>query len=170
MLGVLLQSFGTFDFASLLTQLDQLGFFSYVLPFLLIFAVVYAILSKVEIFKENRGASILIAVAIGLLSLQLNFVSEFFQNVFPKFGIGLTFLLLALILAGAFLPGDDKGKNSYFSWIFFGLGAIIFLIISILALTDMTITNYWWNEFGALVIVGVVVIVAMIMVMVMSKK
>lgn len=170
MFEVILASLGNYDFSNLLSQLDQLGFFRYVLPFVLIFALVYAISTKIEIFKENRGAAILIAAALGLLVLQLNFVPDFFQNIFPKFGIGLSILLIALILAGAFVPADDKGKNSTFGWIFFGLGAVIFIITTILAFSGWNYYNNWWDQYGALVIVAIVVIVAMILVMVLSKK
>ena len=59
-------------------------FFEYILPFLLIFAVVYAILTKIHVFQDNKGAALVVAFAIGLLSLQLGVVSTFFQNIFPK--------------------------------------------------------------------------------------
>jgi len=161
MLGVMLQ-IASFSFTNVLKQLDELGFFAYVLPFLLIFAVIYAILTQISIFKDNRGASVLVAAAIGLLSLQLNFVPAFFQTFFPKVGIGLALLLVALILAGAFIIDLDK-KNTY-KWIFFGLGTAIFLVLLILQFSGR-----WWNQYGALIIVAAVIIVAMIMVIVASK-
>ena len=65
---------------------NDIGVFSYVIPFLLIFAVVFAIMDKTKMFssqgKDNRGIIALIAVSISLLSLQFDFVSEFF-NLFP---------------------------------------------------------------------------------------
>lgn len=162
---------GNFNFADMLNQLDQLGFFKYILPFLLIFALVYAISTKLDIFKENKGAAILIAAAIGLLALQLNYVPEFFQQVFPNFGIGLSILLIALLLAGAFIP-DENGKKTVFGWIFFTLGAIIFVILTVITLSSSSFTfgNLWWDQYGAMVIVAIVVITAMILVMVLSKK
>jgi hypothetical protein len=158
-----------FDFGTLLNQLDQMGFFRYVLPFLLVFALVYSISTKIEIFKGNRGAAILISAAIGLLVLQLNYVPEFFQNVFPKFGIGLSILLIAMILAGAFVP-DEAGKKTVFGWIFFTIGAIIFIIVTILSFADWNYGNSWWDQYGAMVIVALIIITAMVLVMVLSKK
>ena len=170
MFEVFLASLGGYDFASLLNQLDQMGFFKYILPFLLIFAVVYAILTKIDLFKDNKGASILVAFAIGLLALQLDFVSEFFQTVFPKFGIGLSILLIALILGGSFIPPDKDGKKAIFGWIMTSIGGIIFLIIVILSFSSWPYANIWWDQYGALVVVAIVVIIAMVMVMVMTKK
>jgi len=58
---------------------NNMGVFSYVIPFLLIFAVVFAILKKTGILgDDNDGILAIIAVAIGLLSLQFDFVSKFF--------------------------------------------------------------------------------------------
>ena len=169
MFDVILANMGSFDFGSMLNQLDQLGFFKYILPFLLVFALIYAISTKIEIFKGNRGAAILVAAAVGLLVLQLNYVPEFFQNIFPKFGIGLSVLLIAMLLAGAFVP-DDEGKKTVFGWIFFTIGAIIFIIVTILSFADWNYGNFWWDQYGAMVIVALVVITAMVLVMILSKK
>jgi hypothetical protein len=167
MLGVFLQIGGLgFDFGNLLNQLEALGFFRYILPFLLIFAVVYALLSQIDVFKENRGASILIAVAIGLLALQLNFVSAFFQDIFPKVGIGIAILIIALIFAGAFIPGEKS-----FKWIFFGLGAAIFLVIVALSFSSFSFEgNWWWQQYGTLLIVGLVIVAAIVLVIFTSNK
>lgn len=169
MFEIILANAGNFDFGGLLNQLDQLGFFRYILPFLLIFALVYALAARIEIFKGNKGAAILIAAAIGLLVLQLNYVPDFFQNVFPKFGIGLSILLIGLLLAGAFVP-EESGKKTIFGWIFFTIGAIIFIVVTILAFSDMSYQNSWWTQYGAMVIVALVVITAMVLVMILSKK
>jgi len=163
-------AWGSAGVSDFFNKLQDLGFFQYVLPFLLIFALVYAILSKIDLFEKNKGASVLIAFATGLLALQLNFVPAFFQDVFPKFGIGLSLLLIALVLAGAFLLGDEKGKKVY-PWIFFGLGALMFLIISISSLSSWQFMGSdWFNQYGALAIVVIVVVGAIVGVVVASKK
>jgi len=159
---------GFSGFGGLLQQLEDMQFFAYVLPFLLIFAFVYTILTNIKLFDNSKGAAIIIAVAIGFLSLQLNFVPAFFQVIFPKFGIGLSILLVALILVGGFLTGDD---NKTFKWVFFGLGSLIFLVIVILSFSDFQLMgNYWWDQYGALVVVGVVVVTAMILIIAANRK
>jgi uncharacterized membrane protein YhaH (DUF805 family) len=135
MTGTLLQ-FGGFyggGLGEILLQLERADFFSVVLPFILIFALVFAILSKVSLFREgdelkNKAPVVLISLAIGLLSLQLGFVSRFFQDIFPKFGIGLSVLLIGLILLGTFL-GSGTQSARRFNNLFLTLGAIIFVIV-----------------------------------------
>jgi len=165
MLGLFLQV-GSVGFANILQQLEGLGFFSYILPFILIFAVVFAVLRQIKVFEDNMGAAILVSFAIGLLALQLNFVPAFFQDFFPKVGVAVALLVVALILAGSFIAGE-----SAFKWIFFGLGAVIFIILLILQFSgSQYYGSWWWDQYGAMVIVALVIITAMILVMVLSKK
>ena len=72
---------------------NEMGVFSYVIPFLLIFAVVFAILKKTGMLSsrsadgkgdDNNGILAIISVAIGLLALQFDFVAEFFSIIFPR--------------------------------------------------------------------------------------
>ena len=164
-MSVILASLG-FNTGDLLNQLESLGFFQYLLPFLLIFAVTYAILTKIPVFKDNKGAGVLVAVAIGLLSLQLDYVPAFFQTIFPKFGVGLAFLLIALILAGVFISGDDN----HYKWIFFGLGTLVFLIITFSSFYDWSfVGSYWFERYGGLAISLGVVILGVILVIAFGK-
>jgi len=166
---MIMLQWGSVGLSNLLSQLEALGFFQYGLPFLLIFAVSYAILKQLHVFEENTGAALIIALAVGLLSLQFDYVAAFFQNIFPKFGIGLAVLLVALILAGAFLPMDDK-KEKY-KWIFFGLGAIIFIVILATSFSDWQFSgNWWWQQYGAVIVVTIVIVAAIVGVVLTSKK
>lgn len=117
-----LQSFGfSGNFGSFLSQLEQIGAFSYVLPFLLIFALVFGILQKVNIFN-NKGVDGIIALSVGLMSLQFGFVSRFFAGIFPNLGLGLAVILAALILLGLFTDSNQTG-------LLWGLGAIVFIFV-----------------------------------------
>ena len=165
MTGIMLQFASGFNFQDFLNNLATMGFFSYVLPFLLIFAVVYSLLVRIDIFRDNKGAAVLIAFAIGLLALQLSWVSEFFQTVFPRFGIGVALLLIALILAGAFI----SDKTSY-KWIFFGLGVLIFIIVMLGAFSDWRFTGTnWWDQYGSVAIVITLVVAGIVGVILSSK-
>ena len=109
------------DIGSILAYWDSIGFFSYVLPFLLIFALVFGILTRSQIFKDNKGINAILSLTVGLLSLQFQFVPYFFGEIFSRLGVGLAVILSALILVGLFLPSD---KNKYVGW-----GAFIFAFV-----------------------------------------
>lgn len=153
MVGLMLQWFGGYSFTDLLNEFEALGFFKYVLPFLLIFAVVYAILTKIPVFKDNKGASVIAALAVGFLALQWDVVPLFFETIFPNLGVGLSILLAALILAGAFISGTEKA----FSWIFFGIGMVIFVFVLFASLSSYQFSGSylwtgWWENYGGLIV------------------
>ena len=114
-------------FGGILSYMEQAGFFAYILPFLLIFALVFGILTKTQIFKNNKAINGIIALVVGLLSLQFDFVPIFFSEIFPRMGVGLAIILALLILAGLFF--DPRSKLINYSLLF--VGVVVFLVVLI---------------------------------------
>jgi hypothetical protein len=129
------------NIADVLNSWNEIGVFSYVIPFLLIFAVVFAILDKTKLLSskndkgnyenENKGITAIIAISIALLALQFDLVSTFFATIFPRLGIGISILLVVIILAGFFMPDMDQGKKGtkWVGWVLVG-GIVIWSLIS----------------------------------------
>jgi len=107
------------------------GVFAYILPFLIIFAIVFGLLNKGGLLGKNKAVHATIALAVGLLSLQFDWVSNFFATIFPYAGMGISVLLVALILMGMFIQDKDESK-----WIFFGIGAVIFVVVLLYTIYD----------------------------------
>lgn len=128
---------------SFLDVLAQNGFFSYLLPFLLIFALINGILGKTQLFKDNKSVNAIIALVVGLLALQFEMVPIFFSEIFPRLGIGLAVILVLLILVGMFSDPDNKG----IMWVFFGIGAIILIVILVQTAGSLGWSSaYWWYD------------------------
>lgn len=128
-----------------LNQWQQYGVFSYVFPFLLIFAVIFAILEKTKLFGDSsakdsqgkaannvKGLNAIVAIAIAFLALQLDQVSTFFQVIFPKLGIGIAVLVVALILLGMFYKTDEDRKGLH--W----LGWILIAVVVLWSVSEWT--------------------------------
>jgi len=111
-------------FGDLLTRWEQMGFFSYVLPFLLIFAIVFGVLSKTRIFESNQSINAIIALAVGLMSLQFDMVPRFFSEVFPRVGVGIAVILIMILFLGIFLP-----RQNWAIYVFFVIAAIIAITV-----------------------------------------
>lgn len=140
------------DLVGILNYWADIGVFSYVLPFLLVFAVVYGILAKVHIFGErekNKGVNAVIAIAVGLLSLQWDYVPTFFSAIFPYAGMGISVLLVALILMGLFGGEDMFSGEGWQRTVFFIIGAGIAAIVVLNSLTSFNWYAGWrWSQFG----------------------
>ena len=117
-----------------LNEWADAGVFAYLLPFLFIFAVVFGILNKTRVLGESKGVQATIALALGLLSLQFDYVSNFFSIFLPYAGVGIAILLIGIILMG--LMYDEEADNNWVKVVFFGLGVIIFLVVVITSISD----------------------------------
>jgi len=146
---------------------NEMGVFSYVIPFLLIFAVIYAILWKTKMLGEEKPILAIVSVSIGLLSLQFDFVSEFFAVIFPRFGVGLALFLVLVIMIGFFWPesGESSVWSGHTKWIGFVIGVGV-------AIWSLSSWDQWSGQVGfggwfvqnvwALIILGVLIAVIII--------
>ncbi|MFH1787220.1 MAG: hypothetical protein ABH811_00285 [archaeon] len=117
---------GGFD--TLFSQWDSLGVFTYLLPFLLIFALVFGILSKLNLFGDNsKKINAIVALAVGLIALRTNAVSVFFADIFPRLGIALAAVLIFVIVLGLFGDGKNRGLMNTLMWAAFGVAIVILL-------------------------------------------
>ncbi len=150
---------------SFLDSLGQAGFFSYLLPFLLIFALVFGILSRLKLFEETKMVNGLIALAVGLLALQFDFVPVFFSEIFPRVGIGLAIILAILILTGLFVP-----KATWVPYVLFGVSALIVIVILIQS-SDVFGggIGYWFSDYWPLIL-GLLFIIILVAVVVGGSK
>lgn len=148
---------GGFSISTILNQWAQMDIFTYVLPFLLIFALVYGLLSKMSIFGDNKAVYAIIALALGLLSLVGDFVPRFFQVIAPNLAIGLSILLAAIILGGLFI---NEEKMAWIKTLIFVVGAIIFLAVVYFSLSNTGfVGSDWWLNYGPSVLVLLILII-----------
>ena len=123
-----LQTFGFFRggaLGNLLAQWEALGVFSYAIPFLLIFALVFGILTQLRLFKDNTTINAIIALSVGLMALQFDFVPRFFAEIFPRLGVGIIIILIIMILTGLFMNPEDKWQM-YIMW---AVSVIVVIVI-----------------------------------------
>ena len=162
--GIVLASYGFFGGGTIgdfLGQLEDAGIFAYALPFLLIFAIVYAILGFVNVFKDNKAVVTIISLAVALMALQFEIVSYFFADIFPRLGVALSIILVLLILGGMFLDWDNKGMK----WFLFAIVAIVIIAVVWGPLRNIGLfSGIGFNIFGGNIgtIIAVVVIVGLI--------
>jgi uncharacterized membrane protein len=173
---ITLASYGYFSggggaIGDLFAQWEAAGVFDYMLPFLLIFALVFGLLTRLNIFSTkhgnevnpNKGINAIIALAVALMALQFNVVSIFFSEIFPRMGIALSIILVILILGGLFIP-TNRSNN----WFMVLLVVIVFGIVIVVIYASMNSMgwgffssggfSYFWRQYGALIIFLAVVI------------
>jgi len=143
----------------LLYQWESTGVFDFILPFLLIFAVIFGILTSTNAFGKNKGVHIIIALVIGLMALRLGMVQDFFREVFPRTAVALSVILVAVILTSVFIP-----KEHLKGWLiaFYSLGGLSALLVVFNSFSQLNWFNSgWWNDYGG-VLIGLLFIIAVV--------
>ena len=151
------------DIASILSQWEAAGVFDFLLPFILIFAVIFGILTATNILGKNKGVHIIVAFVIALLAIRFNLVPEFFGQAFPRLGVGLAVLLVMMVLLGLFIP---ENQTKY--WMTYGLGTLAIIVGIVVIWNSFDVLGYDFGNgitdniawiVGALVVVGIIVAV-----------
>jgi len=163
--------YGFFSFQEIVLQWEQVGVFDIILPLLLIFTVVYAILDRTKIFGEDkRSINAIIAIAISFFSISNLYITAFFKILFTQVALGIA-ILVAIILLTALLVGS-KDQHGW-RLIITIMGFLVFIWMFSRAADEYQryygiyafgmFTPDWWAANAAwislLVVIGIVVAV-----------
>jgi hypothetical protein len=161
------------SFRTALTFFDKLGVYDVVLPFLLVFTLVFAILEKTKIFgtekvegkditrKNLNGMSAFVIAFFVVASVRLvGIINQVVSNVVLLLVLSICFLLLV----GSFHTGEkefalEKGWNTAFMWIMF-IG-IVLIFLNALGWLEL-IYNYLFYQFDTVVVSSIVLVVILI--------
>ncbi|MBN1645083.1 hypothetical protein JW851_03525 [Candidatus Woesearchaeota archaeon] len=112
--------------------LENLGLLNVVIPFIIIFIVLYALLNRVKLFKDNRVnvtlATLVSFIAIAAADVVTN------VNLFSYYLVVLIFVIIAVLMLIALLGGKldlmSGKKKTYFSW-FVAVGLCLAVIYAL---------------------------------------
>jgi len=147
------------------TQLDLLlemwknyGVFSVVLPLVLVFAVVYAILQKSKILGAKHAIDAIVSLAIAVMSLTWDFMPRFFGELFPRVGMGIAVLVTLAIFFGLFFVADIPGERLWRT-----IGAIMAAVVFITVLIQtaggqIPSGRTFWESYKGPIIAGVAIL------------
>ncbi len=162
-------------FTTLITNLNELGFYDFVLPFLFVFAVVYGLLAKAGLFGgANSRVSALIGLVVAFFAVGYYGppMAAFFGSLFG----GATIFLAGILVIVLFMAMTGLGVHNALgllggAWgirigilVLFVIGIILFMtatgtVVSGIALDD-----------GAIAAIFVVVIIIVAMIFVIGEK
>lgn len=108
-----------------------------ILPFILVFVVIFAILQKTKVLGEGKKQiDALVALAIALIVVSFGFATGIIVTLVPFLAVSAVVILVFMVLYGmTFRPEDNKGfkMNKYISGTIGGLvalGVIITLLVA----------------------------------------
>lgn len=108
-----------------------------ILPFLLVFAVVFAVLQKSEILgKGKKQVDAIVALAVGLIVLAFGQAVGLMVQLSAFLAVGLVILLVLMLLVGMFSQ-EGKFNDAFPSWLQKSVIAVIAVsvVIAVLYIT-----------------------------------
>lgn len=153
-----------FSFDNFFYLSQQIGLFTVLLPFLLIFSVVYAILVRIDIFKKTPAAGVIVALAVAFFALTNQQISFIMAKLFSNLAIGLLILLSFVIIFGLL----NKDITTNFGW-FILVVAIIIVVVVIARAFEAR----WWYFFSSYIQIFlpiIIILVAVILIVVFSRE
>lgn len=130
-------------------SLVNLGVFEVLLPFILIFAIVFGIMTKVKIFdeKDNKKFAVVIALVMGLVSVFQHVmyrgsqfdVIDIINNSLPQVGLVLVAIVMLFLMLGMF-GATPKGTGDSAGGV---IGVIAIAII--IYIFGSSAGFGWWN-------------------------
>ncbi|PJC44539.1 hypothetical protein CO038_03020 [Candidatus Pacearchaeota archaeon CG_4_9_14_0_2_um_filter_39_13] len=144
-------------FEDILIKLEQLGLFEFILPLLLMFAIVYGVLSWTNMFGGEKPIHALIAIVLAFLAIRWPVYRDFLAIVSPKLGVGLTIILVLVLLMGLFIP---EKSQAIMGWIMIGVAVVIALVIFAQSYSDLQGAGY--GSYVNSDMIGWVIIVALL--------
>ncbi|MBI2106817.1 hypothetical protein HYT57_02425 [Candidatus Woesearchaeota archaeon] len=102
-------------------QLQNIGLYDFILPFLLVFTIVFAILEKTYIFgktsgpngESKRNINAVVALVLGLIIVNQFEIIQSLNNFLPKISFFIIVSLMILILFGLFGANVERGLSGF---------------------------------------------------------
>ena len=133
-----------------------------ILPFLLVFTIVFAILQKTEILgKGKKQIDAIVALVVGLIFVAFGTATDIIVRMIPILGIALVVILVFMILLGSlFKPGEFEIKG----WLKVVIGVLIAILVvaTVLILTggvDYIVGFIYSEGSGAIIVNGILILV-----------
>lgn len=155
-----------YDTYELISTLEEIGFFEIILPFLLVFVLIFAILEKTKILgadkegEPKKNLNAVFSILAALLVIYQTEIAEKILEFIPKVALLAVFFIMLLLLIGIFV-GAEQGWSS---WLL-GIGMVLALIGVIWAYWSTAyygVEGYdiadWWYEYQGPIITIVVII------------
>ena len=104
------------NLAATIRSLEAAGFYDVLLPFILVFTIIFAILQKVRLFGPNsKNINVIVAVAIAFFTIRAAPVIVLMNQFLPKVSAMVLVLMMFLLILGVF----GTSAEGWTGWPFF---------------------------------------------------
>jgi len=126
--------------------MEQFGLLDAVLPFILIFAVIFTVLRKTSVLGDKKNIHMLVALVISLLVIMPHVLGTYppgqdvvniINTALPNVSLVIVIIVAALILVGIFIPNFSMGGGVGGFLAIASLGVVIYIF---------GVSGGWWGS------------------------
>lgn len=156
--------FESIDFRSIISDLESAGLYDILLPFFLVFTVIFGILEKISIFgKDSHKLNIIIAMVIGFLMVRNDTLVRLMNSFLPNVSMFVIAIVGFLIILGIFgVKADTWGGGLLFIGVIVGLIGVLWALSSAAEEEGIDWLPEWMDltssDVGILAVVGTILI------------
>lgn len=140
------------EFPAFLVRLEDMGLLDSLLPFILIFTIIFAVLQKTKIIGEGKKQfNTVVALILSLMVVVPHITGRYppgqdivviINTALPQVSLLVVVILAALLLIGVFAPGVMFGGTSFGAFLaLLSMGAIAYIFGNAAG---------WWRNAGVL--------------------
>ncbi len=131
------------DFGGMFNWFGSMGGFDVILPFLLVFTLIFALMEKVKLFGDKKkNVHVIVAFVAAAFVVAQPDIVFLIRGFIPNVSMFILIILMGLLVMGMFgLTGDTK-----WSWGF----AVIVAVVAILWSLSAATSAYYWPFYDLL--------------------
>ena len=150
------------DFNYMISWFIGIGGFDVILPFLLVFSIIFALLDKIKLFGgDKKNVHMLIALVMGLLVVASRDIVDTINGFLPRVSLVVIIVLMSMVVLGLLL-GRTPGFSGIMSY-----GALAVAIIGVVWALNAALgyNRLPWSQYitpqdtGILIVIGVIILV-----------
>ncbi|MBI4983514.1 hypothetical protein HZC32_02620, partial [Candidatus Woesearchaeota archaeon] len=141
-------------FSNLATYFQAYGVMDFLLPFILVFTIVFAVMQKTKILGDKKNFNVIIALVLGLLFVVPHLTGSYplgydpvqvMNESLPSISLVSIAAIMLLLLMGIFGTGFASAAAPIIALI--AIGFVIYLFGAALRFWDSpSDTFYWWTS------------------------
>ena len=158
-----------FDFQYALQQWESIGVFDVLIPFILIFTIIFAILQKTKILKGVKGVDAIVSMSIAFLAIINPAINGIMRSALEHTTIVIIVVISLMLLLGL-IWGEQRPK----AWNFIGgIIGFLFFIWILGRVADyyqmyypgtMIFSSIWWTNNAPWIVPLIIIIIFAIIV------
>jgi len=156
-------------FEEIIQKLSQLGFYNFVLPFIIVAAVLYAILRKTKVLGESPLINGIVSIAVSFFIFGLPVLTGTggfglpMTNFFTQLVVFILIVAFGLLVAGLFVPNlmekmMEWMKGSAIVWVIIIIVVIIAISSGMFSFIVSPITKALGNRSDTFIVVLIVLL------------